>query len=198
MSGEVREVLMRELDLEESHVYVVDGLLALSDLWFFVHLDRPDLKDEPWTPVTPPSCMPRRDLPTCSRWSLEATCWCTTRTTPSPPRSRRSWSRPPATQHPRDQADALSNVRRQSDHPFARPGRGCRQAGGGARRTSRHGSTSRPTFITIGDLLRPFVLRLYSFSFVLLPEPDEEARQHGRGASHHGGSALGHARPGTR
>ena len=52
MSGEVREVLMRELSLE------IPGLrrrrlLALSDLWFFVNLDRADLKDEPWTPVTP-------------------------------------------------------------------------------------------------------------------------------------------------
>ncbi|HEY5861235.1 MAG TPA: polyphosphate kinase 1 [Actinomycetota bacterium] len=54
MSGEVREVLMRELGLEESQVYVVDGLLALGDLWFFVSMDRPHLKDEPWTPVTPP------------------------------------------------------------------------------------------------------------------------------------------------
>jgi polyphosphate kinase len=55
MSVEVREVLMRELDVDESQVYVVDGLLALSDLSFFVDLDRPDLKDEPWTPVTPPA-----------------------------------------------------------------------------------------------------------------------------------------------
>ena len=53
MSAEVREVLMRELELEESQVYVVEGLLALGDLMFFVNLDRPDLKDEPWTPVTP-------------------------------------------------------------------------------------------------------------------------------------------------
>ena len=63
MSGEVREVLMRELSLDESQVYVVDGLLALSDLWFFVNLDRADLKDEPWTPVTPPELQSQEGLP---------------------------------------------------------------------------------------------------------------------------------------
>ena len=63
MSGEVREVLMRELSLDESQVYVVDGLLALGDLWFFVDLDRADLKDEPWTPVTPPELQSQDGLP---------------------------------------------------------------------------------------------------------------------------------------
>ena len=53
MSAETRQVLMRELEIDEDQVYVAEGLLALSDLWFFVGLDRPTLKDEPWTPVVP-------------------------------------------------------------------------------------------------------------------------------------------------
>jgi polyphosphate kinase len=55
MSDELRQLLMRELGVDESQVYVGGWLLALGHLWFFVDLDRPDLKDEPWTPVTPPA-----------------------------------------------------------------------------------------------------------------------------------------------
>jgi polyphosphate kinase len=54
MSDEMRQLLMRELGVDESQVYVGEWLLGLGDMWFFAHLDRPDLKDEPWTPVTPP------------------------------------------------------------------------------------------------------------------------------------------------
>jgi len=54
MGDELRQLLMRELGIEESQVYVGGWLLALGDLWFFTGLDRPELKDEPWTPVTPP------------------------------------------------------------------------------------------------------------------------------------------------
>src|SRR3981081_1444561 len=52
MSGEVLDLLVRELELEPTDVYRVCGLLALSSLWAIYALDRPDLKDEPWTPVT--------------------------------------------------------------------------------------------------------------------------------------------------
>ncbi len=54
MTDEVRSLLLRELGIDESQVYVVDGMIDLTGLWFFVAFDRPDLKDEPWTPVTPP------------------------------------------------------------------------------------------------------------------------------------------------
>ena len=53
MSEEMRQLLMRELGVDESQVYVGEWLLALGDMWFFPGLDRPDLKDEPWSPVTP-------------------------------------------------------------------------------------------------------------------------------------------------
>jgi polyphosphate kinase len=52
MSDEVLGLLVRELELEPTDVYRVDGLLDLSSLWAIYALDRPDLKDEPWTPVT--------------------------------------------------------------------------------------------------------------------------------------------------
>jgi polyphosphate kinase len=54
MSDEVLELLCRELDLTDSDVYVVDGLLGLSGLWALYGLDRPELKEEPWTPQTQP------------------------------------------------------------------------------------------------------------------------------------------------
>jgi polyphosphate kinase len=52
MSVEVLDLLVRELELEPTDVYRVNGLLDQSSLWAIYALDRPDLKDEPWTPVT--------------------------------------------------------------------------------------------------------------------------------------------------
>jgi polyphosphate kinase len=54
MSEEALSLLVRELRLEESDVYRVEGLLGLSGLWSIAALDRPDLKFEPWTSVTQP------------------------------------------------------------------------------------------------------------------------------------------------
>jgi polyphosphate kinase len=54
MSPEVLELLRRELDLQESEVYVLPGLLDLGALMSLYWLDRPDLKQQPWTPVTQP------------------------------------------------------------------------------------------------------------------------------------------------
>jgi polyphosphate kinase len=53
-TDEVRTLLMRELELLPDEVYQVGGLLDPSALWFFHELDRPELKDDPWTPVTQP------------------------------------------------------------------------------------------------------------------------------------------------
>ncbi|HVF08262.1 MAG TPA: polyphosphate kinase 1 [Actinomycetota bacterium] len=55
MSEEMRQLLMRELGVDDSQVYVGEWLLAIGDLWFFAGLDRADLKEDPWTPVTPPA-----------------------------------------------------------------------------------------------------------------------------------------------
>jgi polyphosphate kinase len=54
MTGEVRALLMRELDLEEDQIYVTDAPLDLGALWGFANLDRPELKEPVWTPATPP------------------------------------------------------------------------------------------------------------------------------------------------
>jgi polyphosphate kinase len=54
MTDEVRSLLMREMGLNESQVYVIDGHIDMAGVLFFVGLDRPDLKDEPWTPIVPP------------------------------------------------------------------------------------------------------------------------------------------------
>ena len=51
-TDEVRDLLMRELALLPDEVYEIAGLLDPSALWFFHEMDRPELKDEPWTPVT--------------------------------------------------------------------------------------------------------------------------------------------------
>jgi polyphosphate kinase len=52
MSAETLDLLRRELALEAPEVVVTPGLLDLGALWSFVSLDRPELKPEPWIPVT--------------------------------------------------------------------------------------------------------------------------------------------------
>ncbi len=54
MSPEVLELLTRELELQPADVYQAPGLLDLGSLQAFTQLDRPDLKEEPWTPTTQP------------------------------------------------------------------------------------------------------------------------------------------------
>jgi polyphosphate kinase len=54
MSGEVLELLTRELELQATDVYKLDGLLDMGSLQSFTRLDRPDLKEEVWTPTTQP------------------------------------------------------------------------------------------------------------------------------------------------
>ncbi len=54
MSVRLRDVLMAELELTPDDVYVTEGPLDLGALWALHSLARPDLKDEPWQPQTPP------------------------------------------------------------------------------------------------------------------------------------------------
>jgi polyphosphate kinase len=54
MSAEVLDLLMRELELQPSDVYQLDGLLDMGSVAVLAHLDRPDLKQETWTPTTQP------------------------------------------------------------------------------------------------------------------------------------------------
>jgi polyphosphate kinase len=53
MSPDFLSLLTTELDLDVSNVYVTDAPLGLHDLWNLYNLDRPDLKGEGWSPVTP-------------------------------------------------------------------------------------------------------------------------------------------------
>jgi polyphosphate kinase len=54
-SDEVRVLLQRELDVDDDDVYTFVGPLDLGGLWALHELDRPDLKDPVYTPVTPPA-----------------------------------------------------------------------------------------------------------------------------------------------
>jgi polyphosphate kinase len=53
MSEEFLKLLIDQLDLDPANVYVTDTMLGLSDLWSLYRLDRPDLKGESWSPLTP-------------------------------------------------------------------------------------------------------------------------------------------------
>ena len=54
MSQRLRSLLLRELRLTPSDLYVIEGLLDLGDLWSLTELKRPGLKAKPWLGVTPP------------------------------------------------------------------------------------------------------------------------------------------------
>lgn len=54
LAPEVRAMLVDQLEVDETKVYVSDAPLGLSDLWFLYGLDRPELKVESWSPITPP------------------------------------------------------------------------------------------------------------------------------------------------
>ncbi|HSH59857.1 MAG TPA: RNA degradosome polyphosphate kinase [Acidimicrobiales bacterium] len=54
MSDDVRGLLVDELEVAEDDVYILRAPLDLSGLWAVHDLDRPDLKDEVWNPVTQP------------------------------------------------------------------------------------------------------------------------------------------------
>jgi len=63
MTVEVRELLVRELELHPDDLYEMPGPLDLSGLWALVALDRPDLKDPPHIPATPRRLTPHDDEP---------------------------------------------------------------------------------------------------------------------------------------
>ena len=63
VSPEILELLQRELDLDDADVYRCPGPVDLSGLWAVRSLDRPDLEDPPWTPITQPRLRPLSDEP---------------------------------------------------------------------------------------------------------------------------------------
>ena len=55
MPPEVRSILESNLEVDSYDVYTTNGPLGLSSLWELHRVDRPDLKDKPFTPQTPPA-----------------------------------------------------------------------------------------------------------------------------------------------
>ena len=55
MSPAVRNILMSNLEVDSYDVYTTNGPLGLSSVSELHRLERPDLKDKPFTPRTPPS-----------------------------------------------------------------------------------------------------------------------------------------------
>jgi len=53
MDQDFLELLVEQLEIDRSNVYVTDALLGLHDLWSLYALDRPELKGESWSPLTP-------------------------------------------------------------------------------------------------------------------------------------------------
>ena len=58
MPAGTRAILLQGLGLGVDDAYEIKGMLDLTGLRAILELDRPDLKAEPWTPVTPPRLMP--------------------------------------------------------------------------------------------------------------------------------------------
>jgi polyphosphate kinase len=55
MSPDMIKMLRHSLELEEQDVYSVDGPLNIPDLMTLYRIDLPQLKDQPFTPTTPPA-----------------------------------------------------------------------------------------------------------------------------------------------
>lgn len=53
MAPGIRDVLMREMGLQERDIYEVEGLMGLKDLFALTGLPLADQKDRPWSPTTP-------------------------------------------------------------------------------------------------------------------------------------------------
>jgi len=54
MSADMRDLLLRELDLGPDDLYETEAPLELGGLWKVHALDRPELHEEAWAPMTPP------------------------------------------------------------------------------------------------------------------------------------------------
>jgi polyphosphate kinase len=58
VSAPMLDRLKRGLGVADDQIYLVPGLLDLADAQEIARLDRPELKDEPWVPITPPRFAP--------------------------------------------------------------------------------------------------------------------------------------------
>ncbi len=62
MPASVREMLLEALELGEVDLYEIDGPLATSDLMTLSAIDRPELRDEPFTPAIPKRLVHATDM----------------------------------------------------------------------------------------------------------------------------------------
>ena len=62
MSPGILDLLARELGIDESAVYGREAPLGLDGLWELHELDRPELKDDPWSPTTQASLSSSGDV----------------------------------------------------------------------------------------------------------------------------------------
>lgn len=62
MPDPVKKLLAQNLGLTSDNVYRFDGPLGLIDLWQFLKIDRPDLKDEPFLACTPGALSEEADI----------------------------------------------------------------------------------------------------------------------------------------
>jgi polyphosphate kinase len=53
MPPHLRAMLLDALELTSIDLYEVDGMLGVSDLWSLANMDRPELRDKPFTPAIP-------------------------------------------------------------------------------------------------------------------------------------------------
>ena len=63
MTGEVLDLLLEELELTASDVYAPTAPLDLGELWQIASMDRPELQEPPWAPMTPPRLATAGDEP---------------------------------------------------------------------------------------------------------------------------------------
>lgn len=61
MPKDLRQGLTKELKVADEDIYELDGMLNLKDLFFFLSMPLPHLKDEPWTPLVPPRFKPLKE-----------------------------------------------------------------------------------------------------------------------------------------
>ena len=67
MPDEILRLLRREMDLDDKGVYIARSILSLAGLWSIYAVDRPNLKDDPWIPVTQPVLGKGHDRPLFDR-----------------------------------------------------------------------------------------------------------------------------------
>ncbi|MDA0265375.1 MAG: polyphosphate kinase 1 [Cyanobacteria bacterium] len=64
MPPNLRQGLVQELQVADEDIYELEGMLNLKDLFFFLSMPLPDLKDKPWKSVVPPRLKPLQDSET--------------------------------------------------------------------------------------------------------------------------------------